>query len=660
MLAGIREAADHHDAARPPGVRGPARDRDASGASRSRTPFSRSPNGLAEAFIIGRDFVDGQSLGARARRQSLLRTRSREVGAASRRKRERARPSSRIASRIRRHTASWNSTRQGAPCRSRKSPRSRKSNFAVTGLYFYDERRRRHRREPEAVAARRARDHRRQPRLPRARTASRRGAWDAAARGSTPGRTTRCVQATHFVQTVEQRQGLKIAAPEEVAFRMGYIDRAQLLTLADGLGKSDYGAYLRALADEDAERDDREKTELPRRARRPLAGLRRRARILHRGISRRTIRGARSADALRAGQPQPLGAACSSRTALSAGAAAGKARASGDRDDLRRRRGLSPLIADFGNWVGVTLEAGDGRQLLDPAWLRPRISRAERVGRRDVQMHDAVSRRSPNRAFAGTIPRSESTGRCAGRRRADAVRGRCARRARSRRGSGSSDARVLIFGASGQVGTALSSTAPGDVQSSALDVGDADIRDRDAGRARRSSASPTVVINCAAFTNVDGAETARGRGDGRQRRRARDHRRARAKSRRATLHISTDYVFDGRRPRRRIAAMRSSARSTSTARRSWRENGECWRGVRNAVVVRTAWLHSGGGANFVKTAVRLLGSGKPMRVVDDQIGTPTRARHLAQALWRLAATPQPGFSISRTPASPRGTTSPWP
>ncbi|HEY6827266.1 MAG TPA: sugar phosphate nucleotidyltransferase, partial [Gemmatimonadaceae bacterium] len=59
------------------------------------------------------------------------------------------------------------------------------------------------------------------------------------------------VQATHFVQTVEQRQGLKIAAPEEVAYRMGFIDRDQLRRLSDGLGKSEYGAYLRALADED-------------------------------------------------------------------------------------------------------------------------------------------------------------------------------------------------------------------------------------------------------------------------------------------------------------------------------------------------------------------------------------------------------------------------
>ena len=59
------------------------------------------------------------------------------------------------------------------------------------------------------------------------------------------------VQASQFVQTVEHRQGLKISAPEEVAFRMGYIDRAQLRRLGGQLGKSEYGTYLMSLADED-------------------------------------------------------------------------------------------------------------------------------------------------------------------------------------------------------------------------------------------------------------------------------------------------------------------------------------------------------------------------------------------------------------------------
>ena len=59
------------------------------------------------------------------------------------------------------------------------------------------------------------------------------------------------LQAGQFVETVEQRQGLKISAPEEVAYRMGYIDRHQLRKLSEGLGKSEYGAYLRGIADEE-------------------------------------------------------------------------------------------------------------------------------------------------------------------------------------------------------------------------------------------------------------------------------------------------------------------------------------------------------------------------------------------------------------------------
>jgi glucose-1-phosphate thymidylyltransferase len=54
-------------------------------------------------------------------------------------------------------------------------------------------------------------------------------------------------EASSFVQTIEKRQGLKIASPEEIAWRLGYIDDAQLDALADALGKSGYGLYLHAM-----------------------------------------------------------------------------------------------------------------------------------------------------------------------------------------------------------------------------------------------------------------------------------------------------------------------------------------------------------------------------------------------------------------------------
>jgi glucose-1-phosphate thymidylyltransferase len=58
------------------------------------------------------------------------------------------------------------------------------------------------------------------------------------------------LEAAHFIETIERRQGLKIACPEEIAWRMGYIDGEQLLRLADALGKSRYGQYLRSLLEE--------------------------------------------------------------------------------------------------------------------------------------------------------------------------------------------------------------------------------------------------------------------------------------------------------------------------------------------------------------------------------------------------------------------------
>jgi glucose-1-phosphate thymidylyltransferase len=60
------------------------------------------------------------------------------------------------------------------------------------------------------------------------------------------------LEASLFIQTIERRQGLKIACPEEIAYRLGYIDAGQLAALADGLGKSDYGRYLTRLLAESA------------------------------------------------------------------------------------------------------------------------------------------------------------------------------------------------------------------------------------------------------------------------------------------------------------------------------------------------------------------------------------------------------------------------
>lgn len=198
--------------------------------------------------------------------------------------------------------------------------------------------------------------------------------------------------------------------------------------------------------------------------------------------------------------------------------------------------------------------------------------------------------------------------------------------------------RVLIFGAAGQVGAALQQTAPAGVELIAHDVAQTDIRETAAVAAALGEVAPHLVINCAGFTNVDAAESHVDEARAINALAPETIARAAAHSGVRFVHISTDYVFDG-------CASSPYATNAVVAPLSvygaTKLEGEqrVSAAAPDSVIVRTAWVHSGGGANFVRTTVRHLTSGRRMRVVDDQIGTPTRARHLAQAIWRIADRP---------------------
>lgn len=198
--------------------------------------------------------------------------------------------------------------------------------------------------------------------------------------------------------------------------------------------------------------------------------------------------------------------------------------------------------------------------------------------------------------------------------------------------------RVLLLGASGQVGRAVIQSATADAVIISPSSAQLNLRDSEALRAFVGDNRSDVIINCAAFTRVDDAEQ--------------DIESARAINAEAPatlaqaardvnahfVHLSTDYVFDGtgEPPYAPAAPVNPLSMYGSS-----KLDGE--RGVLaanpNAAVVRTAWVHSGGGTNFVATAVNLFLRGKVMHVVDDQISTPTRALHLATALWALVARP---------------------
>ncbi|MEO7359841.1 MAG: glucose-1-phosphate thymidylyltransferase RfbA [Gemmatimonadaceae bacterium] len=210
------------------------------------------PNGLAEAFIIGREFLgDRRSclvLGDNLFYGHDLAT---IVQQAADRENGATVFAYRVANAAQYGVVEFD--RDGRALSIEEKPAVPKSHFAVTGLYFYDQ-------QVTEIAASLKPSVRGELEITdinRVYLARNELRVQMLGRGSAwldTGTPTSLLQASQFVETVEQRQGLKISAPEEVAFRMGFIDRAQLFVLASELGKSEYGAYLRSIAEEELSR----------------------------------------------------------------------------------------------------------------------------------------------------------------------------------------------------------------------------------------------------------------------------------------------------------------------------------------------------------------------------------------------------------------------
>jgi dTDP-4-dehydrorhamnose reductase len=195
--------------------------------------------------------------------------------------------------------------------------------------------------------------------------------------------------------------------------------------------------------------------------------------------------------------------------------------------------------------------------------------------------------------------------------------------------------KALILGAGGQVGRALAATAPPGAALVALDRTGCDIADRNAVEQAIGAAAPDLVVNAAAYTAVDRAES---EPEAAERLNAQAPGWIAAASRAAGarfVHISTDFVFDGRAgsPYRPDAATNPQSVYGRTKR-----DGELavLAACPDALIVRTAWVYAAAGGNFVNTMLRLMAQRDRLTVVADQIGTPTFAASLAAALWTLA------------------------
>jgi dTDP-4-dehydrorhamnose reductase len=200
--------------------------------------------------------------------------------------------------------------------------------------------------------------------------------------------------------------------------------------------------------------------------------------------------------------------------------------------------------------------------------------------------------------------------------------------------------KALIVGAGGQVGRALLASAPAAILAIGLPHEALDVGNESAVRDRVHGEHPDIVINAAAYTAVDRAES-EPQAAWRLNAEAPGHlaRAAQAAGSRL-LHISTDFVFDG------CASVpypvNAATRPLSAYGRS-KLAGEA--AVLAAlpdrsVIMRTAWVYAPCGSNFLLTMLRLMSSRGDVRVVADQIGTPTAAVSVAQALWAMTLHPE--------------------
>ncbi|WP_024334596.1 dTDP-4-dehydrorhamnose reductase [Desulfotignum balticum] len=192
--------------------------------------------------------------------------------------------------------------------------------------------------------------------------------------------------------------------------------------------------------------------------------------------------------------------------------------------------------------------------------------------------------------------------------------------------------KILLLGANGQLGWELQRTCPEDVRLISCDFTGVDFCSPDSIRQCIQTAQPDGIINAAAYTAVDKAEQEPDLADRINHLAVRYIAKLCRQNQIRLIHISTDFIFSGRhfkpyKPDDDPGPESVYGKSKLKGELAIRETLE------NALIIRTAWLYSIHGHNFVKTMLGLMKEKTELRVVEDQIGTPTWAFGLAKAIW---------------------------
>lgn len=206
--------------------------------------------------------------------------------------------------------------------------------------------------------------------------------------------------------------------------------------------------------------------------------------------------------------------------------------------------------------------------------------------------------------------------------------------------------RLALIGANGMLACKVRELSPAAYLINNYDLPEFDLTDQAQVMAEMVRLRPAVIINCAAFTNVDGCEAqeelatrVNGAGPG--------YLAEAAKTIGAVLvHISTDYVFDGCKKSPYLEADPVNPLSAYGRSKLVGEQVILASGLERFFIVRTSWLYGSGGKNFVETIIRLAKEREELRIVADQIGCPTSTGDLAAAIFNLLALMDHGSRIT--------------
>jgi len=203
--------------------------------------------------------------------------------------------------------------------------------------------------------------------------------------------------------------------------------------------------------------------------------------------------------------------------------------------------------------------------------------------------------------------------------------------------------RILITGAGGMLGTDVRRAAiAAGLDAVALDHSGLDITDAGAVETAVRDAEPDAVINCAAWTDVDGAESALQAALEANRDGAGNLARAAASHGAWTVHVSSDYVFDGTKSEPYLESDPVDPLSAYGRSKLEGELAVAEAAPDSHTIVRSSWLFGTAGKCFPKTILRGASERDELTVVDDQVGCPTFTGHLASALLQLAGDRLPG------------------